>query len=177
MPDLWPIIGATFIVIYPSSVIPWWCHSGSWWQPDLETSISPCFQAILPFPPHVQVDSMWNHPDNVHFLYSGQHHWHANGQSPTIIHHWNKLFQWIFWWIFWCIHHWNAVRWKDCTASTIVVLGPKPTMARRGISFLYVPSVLQCPWDLQKIQGAPFYGMSCSLCKAQHVHWQLMERK
>ncbi len=40
-------------------------------------SFSPNFQGKLSFPPHFQVGSTWNHPDNYHLPYGGIRHRHA----------------------------------------------------------------------------------------------------
>jgi len=114
MPALWPIVvGPPCHMVCLLSITP-----GQGLDLDLSWNhgFSPSFQGKLLFPSIFQVGSTWNHQDNNLFLYDGWHHQHANGQSPTIICHQNKL----FWWVFWC--HWNAVWWKDCTASTIMVL-------------------------------------------------------
>jgi len=69
-------------------------------DPDLDLTwnpvFSPSFQEIRPFPLHSRVSSTWNHPTTDRFPYGGQHHWHANGQSSTSVHHWNMPFQWAF---------------------------------------------------------------------------------
>jgi len=108
MPDSWPVfVGAPCCLVCPSSFGSWWHHYWSWWQPDVETSISPSFQ-VNPVISPVPIGSMWN-CISYGFI-----------SRPISVACWPLHY--LCWWIFPCLCHWGAMQWKPHVASTNLLL-------------------------------------------------------